>query len=374
MLEQWETFKKTMPHQGQPFAKRNWGSPLHSVCSYQGKMKPALAHHLVAVFSNPGDIVVDPFSGSGTIPFEASLMGRRSYGMDIALLGVALTNAKVMSASRDKVRQLLVDLADWITERPVSESTYASIRDIKFNGSLAEYFHPETFEEVLKARDFFAARKEDTPEWHLAMACMLHILHGNRPYALSRNSHPITPYAPTGEYTYKSVIEKLTTKVTKSLDVVPPPEFVSGRCFQADICKPWPDELRNIDSVITSPPFFDSTRFYMTNWMRYWFCGWDRADFNTEPDNFVEVAQKRSLNIYDSVFQQFEERIRKGGLAVLHLGLSRKCDMAQELTKLAEGRFDVLDVYTESVEHCESHGIRDKGTVTGHQYLVLQRR
>jgi hypothetical protein len=25
----------------------------------------------------------------------------------------------------------------------------------------------------------------------------------------------------------------------------------------------------------------------------------------------------------------------------------------------------------ESVEHCETHGITDKGTVTSHQYLVL---
>lgn len=39
----WEVFQRTLPHRHGDFAKRNWGSPLHSLCSYQGKLKPSLA-------------------------------------------------------------------------------------------------------------------------------------------------------------------------------------------------------------------------------------------------------------------------------------------------------------------------------------------
>jgi hypothetical protein len=46
--------------------------------------------------------------------------------------------------------------------------------------------------------------------------------------------------------------------------------------------------------------------------------------------------------------------------------------MAKELAQVAKTWFRVADVFTESVSHCESHGIRDKGTVSNHQYLVLQ--
>jgi hypothetical protein len=56
---------------------------------------------------------------------------------------------------------------------------------------------------------------------------------------------------------------------------------------------------------------------------------------------------------------------------VLHLGNSAKCDMGAELSKRVAPWFSVADVFTEGVEHCESHGIRDKGTVHGHTYLVL---
>jgi hypothetical protein len=35
--KEWEVFKKTLPHQLQPYAKREWGGPAHSMCSYQGR-------------------------------------------------------------------------------------------------------------------------------------------------------------------------------------------------------------------------------------------------------------------------------------------------------------------------------------------------
>lgn len=47
----------------------------------------------------------------------------------------------------------------------------------------------------------------------MVFSAFLHVLHGNRPYALSRHSHSLTPYAPTGEFEYKRVIEKIVQKV-----------------------------------------------------------------------------------------------------------------------------------------------------------------
>jgi hypothetical protein len=110
----------------------------------------------------------------------------------------------------------------------------------------------------------------------------------------------------------------------------------------------------------------------MTNWMRFWFCGWERPDFNTEPARYVESLQKQSLDVYRIVFQQFREHLAPEGIVVLHLGMSSKCDMAGELSKMAKDYLDTAEVFTEDVTHCEKHGIRDKGTVTGHQFLVLR--
>ena len=45
--------------------------------------------------------------------------------------------------------------------------------------------------------------------------------------------------------------------------------------------------------------------------------------------------------------------------------------MAAHLKTVGLRWFKSADVFDESVAHCESHGIRDKGSVTSHQYLVL---
>lgn len=109
----------------------------------------------------------------------------------------------------------------------------------------------------------------------------------------------------------------------------------------------------------------------MTNWMRFWFVGWEREDFDTQPADYVETRQKTNLDVYFAYFEAARERIKDDGLLVLHLGDSKKCDMGVELSKRATPWFKVADTFTESVAHCESHGIRDKGTVTGHTYLIL---
>ncbi|MCW1719944.1 site-specific DNA-methyltransferase [Pseudoalteromonas sp. A3] len=373
-IAKWENFKETLPHLRHPYTKRSWGNGLHSVCSYQGKMKPALAHKLVETFTVVGESVLDPFSGSGTIPFEAALMGRNSFGLDIGLLATTLSNAKMKKPNAEKVEEILLELESHIEKNSPSAKSIEDSLEVKFNKTIPEYFHEDTLKEVLCARDFFL--KNHTPKdsnWALVMSCMLHILHGNRPYALSRNSHPITPYAPTGDYIYKNVVEKLRNKVQKSLDTDRGDLFLDGHCFHGDILKTWPSEVKNLDAIITSPPFFDSTKFYMTNWMRYWFCGWDKNDFKNQPLNFIEVMQKKTFDVYDFIFKSCHEKLKVNGFAVFHLGHSDKCDMAKNLEPIASKYFKVIDMFTESVEHCESHGISDKGGVKGHQYLILQK-
>lgn len=370
--ERWNRFKANLPHQTPPFTKRNWGNPLHSLCSYHGKLKPSIAYHLITTFTEPGQTILDPFSGAGTIPFEAALNGRFAYALDISQLSYAISKGKISSPQLAGINRRVSELSAWLESTRTTAEDIANANLVKFNGPVGAYFHEETFAEILSARKYFASSRDGSPEWALLLASMLHILHGNRPYALSRRSHPITPFAPTGPATYKSLIEKLSDKVYKSIREPRPTSFTEGKCFQTDSLREWPEEVNGIDALITSPPFFDSTRFYMTNWMRFWFCGWDRVDFDKQPASFLEQKQKESLDVYTKLFKIAKPKMKKGGLIVLHLGASRKCDMGKELSALGSQVFDLVDCFDEDVKHCERHGVRDKGTVTGHQYLILR--
>lgn len=368
----WGRFKEELPHQRGDFAKRNWGHPLHSLCSYQGKMKPSLASHLINTFVPAGGTLLDPFGGVGTIPFEAALQGVRAWSFDISPAALHIAAAKLGRPDAAACEQLLASLDAFVQSEYVSDEERSAAQAIRFNGPLPDYFEQDTFREVLLARQYFLHHPPATPSESLVIAALLHILHGNRPYALSRRSHPITPFAPTGEYEYRPLMPRLREKVRRSLAVAYPSGFAPGRAVFQDATSWWPQQVDQLDAIITSPPFFDSTRFYLANWMRLWFCGWEASDFRVRPLAFVDERQKSSFDIYEPIFRQGRERLKSSGVMVLHLGKSRKCDMARSLAHVAARWFYVADIFSESVEHCESHGIRDKGAVEEHQYLVLR--
>ena len=367
----WNIFKQNLPHQKTPFAKRNWGNSRHSLCSYPGKLKPAIAHHLVQTFVPEDGRVLDPFAGAGTIPFEASLASKHAYGFEISPAAFAIASAKVQQPTEQGCTTVIETLENFIDCHSTTDAEVTEVNHLGFNGKIVEYYEAQTLREVLLARRYFQIYPPQTPEERLVFASLLHILHGNRPYALSRRSHPLTPYKPTGPYEYRSLINQLRAKVQRSLAEDLPMNFKPGKIFFQDATNWWPREIEQLDAVITSPPFFDSTRFYAANWLRLWFSGWSAHDFKTCPSVFVDEKQKNSFDVYIPIFRQAKERLKSNGVVVMHLGKSIKCDMADHLQKLGKRWFRSVDLFDENVAHCESHGIRDKGTVTSHQYLVL---
>ncbi len=370
-IDNWRRFKYELPHQKEPYSKKNWGHVNHSLCSYQGKLKPSIAHHLVEAFVPVGGRVFDPFCGVGTIPFEAALNGRYSLGMDISTMAYYISQAKVGKSALIEAQLYIARLESFISNNIVAPEYEAQYGNFGLNKSLKEYFHSDTFKEVLLARQFFAKEPPKNSSEMIVLASMLHILHGNRPYALSRKSHPITPYAPTGDFVYKNVIEKLTEKVHRSFSQDLPLDFIPGKIFLQDSTTEWPEQVSDLDAIITSPPFFDSTRFYSANWIRLWFSGWEKQDFISMPAKYIDEIQKKNMHIYDCIFRQAKDRLKDDGVFVLHLGKSIKCDMGKVLFDLASPYFDGRELFSENVAHCNKFGIKDLGTVTEHQYLIL---
>ncbi len=368
----WNKFYRELPHKELPFSKKNWGHPNHSLCSYQGKLKPAIAHHLVRTFVPQGGSVFDPFSGVGTIPFEAALNGKRAYGMDISPLAYFVSSAKLHRCTIEECQQVLNHLQDYIETIQLPQDYIDRNSSFGFNKTLSEYYNERTFMEILAARAYFVENEPKSPAEMMVISSLLHILHGNRPYALSRKSHPIVPYAPTGDAVYKNLIQKVTEKVERAISEQYPSKFVEGQVYLRDSTLEWPDELNQLDAIITSPPFFDSTRFYLANWIRLWFTGWNVSEFNSQPSHYVDERQKEGFEVYDSIFQQARERLANGGYFVMHLGKSDKCDMGQVLQQRARKWFNRVRLYDESVSECAKFGIADLGSVTSHEYLIME--
>jgi DNA modification methylase len=97
-------------------------------------MKPALAYHLVNTFTEPGDVILDPFSGAGTIPFEAALNGRFAFAMDISQLSFAISQGKITLAKTEGIETRLEDLKRWLETNTPSDQELESAKAVKFNG------------------------------------------------------------------------------------------------------------------------------------------------------------------------------------------------------------------------------------------------
>lgn len=371
-------FIDNMPYRQEPYSGRNWGHPWHSLCSYHGKLKPAIAHFMINQFTNPGDVILDPLCGVGTIPFEACLQGRVGVGNDLSELAYVVTLAKLQKPTIDDCLEVLSSLDAYIQKGVGSKFIEHDIdlyNNFGFNGKLSAYFHPDTYKEILCARRYFIPKIKSsiTPPEAMVFSCFLHVLHGNRPYALSRNSHPLTPYAPRGEFIYKNVVEHIKDKLMLSYNKGTFEHYINGNAIYGDY-----NNLKNrklsVDAIICSPPFADSIRFYTQNWMRLWLCGWESEDYKNAETLFLDQKQKKDFNVYESFFEMCAAVLKPHGKVILHLGKTDKVDMAEELSKRAKIHFTEVYRGSENVQKIEKHGIKDKGATVEHQYLFLMKK
>ncbi len=370
-------FINKFPYQEEPYCSRNWGHRWHSFCSYHGKLKPAIAHFLIKNFTDEKDNILDPLGGVGTIALEAILQGRNAVSNDLSELAYVITKAKIEKTNYEDIFKVVENLSAYIENNKTKELENHLYDNFGLNGKIPEYFEKNTYSEILSARKYFKNKKlqDLSPAECVVFASFLHVLHGNRPYALSRNSHPLTPYAPTGEFIYKNVIEHIVDKINLTYKNNFFNEYNGiGKSILGNYM-----QLSNIynnyfDAIITSPPFLSSLKFYSQNWMRLWLSGWEPEDYTNANMRFLEGQQKKDINIYDSFFEMSYNVLKSNGRIILHLGKTEKYDMADLLSSIAKKYF--VEVYRgdESVKNIEKHGIKDKGGTTHHQYLFLIKR
>src|SRR4051812_39037546 len=62
----------------------------HAFHSYAGRMHPTMAEGAIERWTTPGQVVLDPFCGSGTVLVEAMAHGRVAHGIDASPLAVMI--------------------------------------------------------------------------------------------------------------------------------------------------------------------------------------------------------------------------------------------------------------------------------------------
>ncbi len=76
------------------FATADTSYLTHGLHEYPARMIPQIAQKLIRLYTKPGDIILDPFCGSGTTLVEAVLNSRSAVGVDINPLATLIAEVK----------------------------------------------------------------------------------------------------------------------------------------------------------------------------------------------------------------------------------------------------------------------------------------
>lgn len=243
---------------------------------------PEFARAQVARFTQPGEVVLDPFSGRGTTLLEGSLGSRRALASDINPVAACITGAKARVPSLTSVNRRLDELS--------AEFRSASLDDIEAERSILplffkKAFHFLTLREVLFLRKRLDWQADDVDRFIAALA--LGSLHGemDRSQSYFSNQMPRT-ISMKPDYSVRYWREhSLVAKRKRVFDLLKQRaclRLANGRpnwcsvSVQSDVralgsvLSPWE---HTVQLVVTSPPYLDVTNFEEDQWLRLWFLG-----------------------------------------------------------------------------------------------------
>lgn len=354
-------------------------STLHQLSPYVGKLKSGMVRVLLSLYSDKGDIVLDPFSGSGVVPLEAALMERAAYANDLSPYAYVLTRGKLETPADkqtaiDQAEALLVDV-----ERLASEVDTADVPDW-----VAEFFHPQTLREVLLA--FRLLREQEN---YFLLSCLLGILHHQRPGFLSYPASHLVPYLRTAKYppdefpdmyAYRDVRSRLFAKITRAYRRHRLPVEWRARTY-----KVWqtnamdlPLAAESVDAIISSPPYFGALDYARDNRLRLWFLGCD--DWKTL-DKSLTANAKVYLPQMSTCLGEMHRVLKPKKYCVLVLGdveregkTRRTAEILAELAdEVTKGGFTVETIYDDRIPD-ERRSRRQTKTTKFERILVMRKR
>jgi DNA modification methylase len=345
---------------------------LHQLSPYIGRMKSSMAHTLVENYSKPGDLILDPFVGAGTIALEAIALQRNVICSDNSPYAQLLTSAKL---NAPKTLNLALKHA---------ENALRAAMKLKANTRnnpnwVKSFFHPRTLREIIALTQVLI---QDDDEFTLA--CLLGILHHQRPGFLSYPASHLVPYLRTKKfprneypdlYAYREIRPRLIAKIERSYRRFP--DFSNkgkARIHRGDA-----SELKigsgTIDAVITSPPYMNALDYARDNRLRLWFLGLKQADLLDQ-----KIRRKEQFFELMIIFLQNAKRwLKPKGKCVLVIGdvnkSNSRINLGQIITEIAVrevGGFKLQDTIMDMVP--DVRRARRNGRSTKEEWVIVLNR
>ncbi len=309
-----------------PYSIQSWGNWLHRISPYVGRIKPSFAHFLIKNISTEGEIILDPFSGIGTIPVEAMLMNRNSIAVDLNPYAYYISLAK--SNNHHEKEELIRYL------KKIKVNT-KNISIEKIPEWVKEYYNHETLKEIL-----FLIKKLKKDRQYFLLGCLTGISQGHRPGHLSKPCAWTLPYKPRkddkGEY--REAIPRLIEKVNRT--------YTNGFKTTGKM-KVYMRDARNlqlknesVDHVISSPPYYDTLDYVGSHRLRLAILGYYDPETNGKLRNNLIQHFDTYLAEMELCIKEINRVLKNGGYCVFIVG---DCFKGKKIINTAETLKPILE-------------------------------
>ena len=275
----------------------------HYLFRFPAKFHPPVVRKLIDEYSRPGDYILDPFCGSGTMLVEAAVAGRNAVGLDVDPVAAFVSRVKThryspswLKASSDLLSQDLAELRRLGGKHYVKEFTDITRDELNSAISTAGLWVPEIpnlfhwFRKYVildMARIHGAIQALQAPKTHKDFfnLCFASIVRAasnadpvpvsglevtsymKRKEALGRIINPFALFdrtvskALTAILEYRQKLDNASTVSVKRADA----RYLSSRL------------RRDFDAIITSPPYHNAVDYYRRHKLEMFWLGFTKT-------------------------------------------------------------------------------------------------
>lgn len=252
----------------------------HDVHPYPAKFIPQIPGNLIANLSLRGDLVLDPFCGSGTTAFEAVRMGRRALCIDANLVGILVGRVKTSRLDKlalQALRALHSALLSHLSHSPklpskLVEQVQQFVPPIP---NIDKWFSTESYGELALIRSNIQGLESQTAR-DIACVAMSKIV-TRVSFQDSETRYASKPKKIEVGGTIKmflNALEEVVANVARSA-----PELTYGVArFECCDTRNLPEERfpsESVDLVVTSPPYGNANDYHLYHRFRLFWLGAD---------------------------------------------------------------------------------------------------
>ena len=302
------------------------GHSLHYLVSYPVSFPWTVPHFFIHKYTQKGDVVFDPFCGTGTTLLEAGLGGRVAYGVDSDPLALKIALAKIHPCD---ITEVTLKVQDLNFSRPAMLGRYQEF--------FSPFYDVATFRELLGLRQCLESYSKNIEQKkgrassdyaaNFVEALALSLLHGHSAGYFSTYTYPQIALSPQEQYElnikrrqtpdYRAVAPRLLRKAAiVTSDGVPVSLRMKPSLHKIGLGDPRDlafIETGAVSLTVTSLPYPGMRDLKKEQWLKVWFSGLDSNEsWNPSFDSLESWSE-----YMNEVLLELARVTKSGGRAVL---------------------------------------------------------